>query len=121
MTGHISHSAFGFTVLLSVTCVLGWSPRALAEQANDQPVTVRKSEEGLHFEVPPDWPIEKRNGVVGPIPIEEYMGRKFQGVERRLQELEKQTTALDLRLRVMEEAMKGAQRRLQSSEPGAAQ
>jgi hypothetical protein len=92
----------------------GWAAQS-AE--GDQRVTVQKTEEGLHFNVPPDWPIEKRNGIVGPIPIEEYLSRKFSALESRVQELEKQTTGMDLRLRVMEEAMKGAQRRLQSTEP----
>ncbi len=99
---------------LSLMSAAGAPAARLAE--TEAPATVHKTREGLHFQVPEDWPIEKRNGVLGPIPIEEYLARKFSGIEHRLQELEKQTTGLDLRLRVMEESVKSAQRRLQSGE-----
>jgi len=38
---------------------------------------------GLNFQVPEDWPIEKRGGIVGPIPMEEYMSIKFEAVEEK--------------------------------------
>ena len=78
--------------------------------------TVRKTSEGLHFQLPPDWPVEKRGTLVGPIPVEEYVAHKFTAVEQRLQSLEQQVGALDVRLRVLEEAMR--RQRLQSKEEG---
>ena len=90
---------------------------ASAEDQNNQPPsTVIKTNAGLNFNVPADWPIEKRNGVVGPIPIEEYLGRKFSALDSRLQSLERQASAMDLRLRVVEEALQKSSRRLQSGE-----
>lgn len=68
--------------------------------------TVRKTQEQLNFEVPPDWPIEKRGGMVAPIPVEEYLAMKFKAVESRLQTIEQKLNGLDLRLRVIEEAQK---------------
>ena len=70
------------------------------------PATVRKTKEQLHFELPPDWPVEKRGGIVGPIPVEEYLAMKFKRLESRLQTIEQHLNGLDLRLRVLEEASK---------------
>jgi len=36
-----------------------------------------KKNKGLNFQVPDDWPIEKRGGLLGPIPIDEYVVMKF--------------------------------------------
>lgn len=40
---------------------------------------------GLKFNVPEDWPIEKRNGIIAPIPIGEYITIKFEAVEEKFQ------------------------------------
>jgi hypothetical protein len=82
---------------------------AAPAQAEDPPAekpTVRKTKEQLHFELPPDWPVEKRNGIVGPIPVEEYLAKKFKAVEVQLQAIEQKLNGLDLRMRVLEEAAK---------------
>ena len=79
--------------------------------------TVVKTKEGLHFNVPADWPVEERNGAVGPVPVEEYLAMKFSGIESRLRTLEQQISGFDLRLRVLEEDNKSSrQRGLRSSE-----
>ena len=44
--------------------------------------------EGLVFRVPQDMPIEKRGGIVAPIPFDEYTYRKFKKVEDRMKRLE---------------------------------
>ena len=100
-----------------VTACLG-SATVFAEtpSGKEPPATVHKTEEGLHFDVPPDWPIEKRNGVVGPIPIEEYLGRKFQALTSQLQALEQRFNGFDVRLRVMEEEMKKQKQGLRSGD-----
>lgn len=95
--------------LLSVLIALAFLgiPLAAAEdQGVEGPVTVTKTKDGLRFQLPPDWPVEKRGGAVGPIPVEEYLSRKFSAVEKRLQLLEQQVGALDLRVRVLEERIK---------------
>jgi hypothetical protein len=71
---------------------------------------VVKTEEGIRFKLPADWPIEKRNGIVAPIPVEEYLSKKLSAIESRLQQTEQQMGALDLRLRVIEEELKKPQR-----------
>lgn len=78
--------------------------------------TVIRTEEGLRFRLPADWPVEKRGSVVAPVPVEEYLSKKFSAVDARLRLLEQQLAGFDLRLRVMEEALK-EQHRLRSSEP----
>ncbi len=89
---------------------------ASEDKESDKDVTVAKGKDGLYFKVPPDWPIEKRGGVVAPIPIEEYLARKFNGLEKRLQEMGQQIGSMDLRVRVLEEDAK-KQRRLQAGSP----
>ncbi len=85
--------------------------RAMAETPSSQASsTVVKKKDGLRFNVPPDWPVEERNGAVGPIPIEEYLGRKFSSLESRLRVLEQQVSAFELRLRVLEEDAKKSSR-----------
>jgi len=44
-----------------------------------------KKKNGLNFQVPEDWPIEKRGGIVAPIPTEEYMSIKFKATEEEFQ------------------------------------
>lgn len=84
------------------------------EKSGAVPTTVRKTAERLHFQLPPDWPVEKRAGSVGPIPIEEYMARKFSAMDQRLKTLEQQVGSLDIRVRVLEEDVN--RQRLQSTE-----
>ncbi len=86
-----------------------------ARAAQDQP-TATKTKDGLHFNLPSDWPVEKRDGVVGPVPVEEYLTRRFNVLDSRLRVVEDQMNSFDVRLRVLEEQLK-KQRRLQSSEP----
>lgn len=45
-----------------------------------------KSAKGLHFNVSSeDWPIEKRGGLLGPIPVEEYVVIKFKAINEEFQ------------------------------------
>ena len=58
-----------------------WVMRGYA--ANEEKSSV-KTQKGLRFIVPEDWPIEERNGVVAPIPIEEYITKRFKNIEAKL-------------------------------------
>ncbi|MBI3324655.1 MAG: hypothetical protein HYZ92_05185 [Candidatus Omnitrophica bacterium] len=91
------------------------APAMAAEKREASDGVVVKSEDGLRFKLPADWPVEKRNGILAPVPIEEYLSKKFSGVESRLQQLEQQINGFDLRLRVIEEELK-KQQRLRSGE-----
>ncbi len=101
--------------------LLALGSRASPVRAEDrqEAVTVQKTKDGLHFNLPPDWPIEKRGGVLAPIPIEEYLARKFNAIDSRLQLLEQRLNGLDVRLRVLEEEAKTTRQRLRSVEPAA--
>jgi hypothetical protein len=100
-------------LVVALTAVAHLSPAEVLEQER---ATVRKTEDRLHFELPPDWPVEKRGGILAPIPMEEYLGKKFKTVESRLQSIEQRLGGLDLRLRVLEEAMKTQSQGLKSKE-----
>ena len=94
---------------LAATAVLALGaqmPAAAESASSEATASVIKKKDGIRFNVPPDWPIEERNGAVGPIPIEEYLGRKFAALESRVRLLEQQVSALELRVRVAEEEAK---------------
>ena len=108
-------SVFLWPFCVSVVLALAIAgPAGAEEAAKPEPATVRKSKDGLQFQVPPDWPVEKRGGITAPIPIEEYLGRKFTAIEAQLQGLEQRFNGLDVRLRVVEEELK-KQRQAQRS------
>ena len=90
-------------LVLGVWLVCGHQP-ALVQA--EKPTVESKTKAGLHFELPPDWPVEKRGGIVAPIPIEEYLGRKFGVMAGQLRVLEQQLTSFELRLRVLENRLK---------------
>jgi len=55
--------------------------------------TIVKTEKGLHFMVPEDWPVEKRDGIVIPVPVDEYVQAKFKLIEARLKTIEERLDA----------------------------
>ncbi|HLD78744.1 MAG TPA: hypothetical protein VJB16_06980 [archaeon] len=96
----------GAAALSLLVGAAGSPARAEDGEAAQAKPTVRKTAEQLHFELPPDWPVEKRGGMVGPVPVEEYLAMKFKALESRLRTIEQRLSGFDLRLRVIEEAMK---------------
>ena len=46
------------------------------------------TKEGLVFSVPSDMPIDRKNGLVQPIPYEEYLYIKFKLMEERMKSME---------------------------------
>jgi len=46
-----------------------------------------KEVDGLRFKVPEDWPIEKRGGVLAPIPTEEYVSMKFKDIDKEFEDI----------------------------------
>lgn len=100
-------------VAVAASAALAGAPRA---QAKDAEGTVRKTEQGLHFQVPEDWPVERRAGVVTPVPIEEYLARKFKTLDAAVQGLEQRVSGLDLQVRVLQDEVKKTREGLRSAE-----
>ena len=92
--------------LAACMLALGMGTARAEDGMSAEKPTVRKTQEQLNFELPPDWPIEKRGGMVAPIPVEEYLAMKFKALDVRLQAIEQRLNGMDLRLRVIEEAQK---------------
>ena len=115
VTQSLRYGLFIVSGVVLVTVLVG-SPVRAEDSESSETATVHKTSDGLHFNVPPDWPIQKRNGVTGPIPIEEYLARKFKALESRLQALEQHLSSLDIRLRVVEEETKKQRQGLRSAE-----
>ena len=84
-------------LLLPTLCL----PTGFAEEPQGD--VVLKESKGLKFKVPADWPVEERDGGVGPIPAEEYMSRKFSAVATQIETLERRLSALEKRLSVLEQ------------------
>ncbi len=58
------------------------------------PYTV-KTQEGLIFRVPEDMPIEKRGGIIAPIPFDEYMYRKLKLINDELTDVKKRLEKIE--------------------------
>jgi prefoldin subunit 5 len=83
-----------------------------------------KAMKGLNFQVPEDWPIEKRGGIVAPIPTEEYVAKKFKSVAEELQALKDELTAkfdeLQSSIKVLESGFSGELKKVKSQGQGPA-
>lgn len=56
-----------------------------------------QTKEGLNFRVPADMPIETKDGIQAPIPLDQYVYGKFKKAETRLNDLEKRVAELEQR------------------------
>ena len=108
-------SALGMLVALGTS-----APDGLAK---DEPLTddkvVVKTEGAHRLLLPKDWPVEHKDGQLSPIPLEEYLSMKFGQVKekfseederiaeltRRLEQLEQDQTAVQKRLRMIEQRL----------------
>ena len=73
---------------------------------------VTKEAKGFKFKVPADWPVEERGGTVAPIPVEEYLSKKFSAVTTRFEAVEKRLTALDTKQTDLESRLSALDKRL---------
>ena len=82
---------------------------------SDDTVTIRT--EGAHrLLLPNDWPVEQKDGLVNPVPIEQYLSMKFSQVASRLDAVAQRMASMDQRLRNVEEQQKTLQARLRTLE-----
>lgn len=54
-----------------------------------------KNEDGISFTLPKDWPLQKMGASIGPVPIEQYLGMKFDKVNERITSLEERLSILE--------------------------
>src|SRR6185503_2251206 len=64
----------------------------LAEEIKKYRFETVTTKEGLKFSVPSDMPIETKDGIVAPVPFEEYLYFKFRKMEERMTVLENRLT-----------------------------
>lgn len=101
------------TAACAACCVAG--VRADEQTLTDDEVVVKT--EGSHrLLLPKDWPIEQRDGQVGPVPIEAYLSMKFGQVREKFTATEQRIAALEQRVQQLEEDRKVLLIRLQRLE-----
>ena len=76
--------------------------RAEEENANFKYKTVT-TKEGLVFRVPEDMPVEKRDGLLAPIPFDEYMYGKFKQVDVKLQSINEKLDRIEKKVAELDE------------------
>ena len=75
------------------------------KELTDDEVVVRT--EGAHrLLLPKDWPVEEQEGRFVPIPIEKYLGMKFDQVAATFDRITQRLDALDHRLQQLEDTQK---------------
>jgi len=70
-------------VIIPTVCAIGVIMILTADDSGYAQNTKKRN--GLNFQVAEDWPIEKRGGIVAPIPTEEYISIKFKATEEEFQ------------------------------------
>ena len=70
-------------MIITMVCTVSVVMIVMMDRPSDAQNTKKKS--GLNFQVPEDWPIEKRGGILAPIPTEEYFLIKFKATEEEFQ------------------------------------
>ena len=70
-------------MIITIVCTVSVVMIVMMDRPSDAQNTKKKS--GLNFQVPEDWPIEKRGGILAPIPTEEYFLIKFKATEEEFQ------------------------------------
>jgi len=70
-------------VIIPTVCAIGVIMILTADNSGYAQNTKKRN--GLNFQVAEDWPIEKRGGIVAPIPTEEYISIKFKATEEEFQ------------------------------------
>jgi hypothetical protein len=88
-------------LLLSTGTALAYDESAAQKTAEEmkayrfETVTTK---EGLTFSIPSDMPIERKDGLVQPIPFEEYLYFRFKKMEERMDQLDRRLDDFEGRL-----------------------
>ncbi|MBN1587248.1 MAG: hypothetical protein JW937_07450 [Candidatus Omnitrophica bacterium] len=80
----------------------GWPPEDYESK------TTVKETKGLRFDVPEDWPIVERGGIIAPVSVAEYMDQRMKAVEKRMSLIETKFNDLESRLLTLEEVQSGS-------------
>lgn len=101
-------------------CVCLASPGAWAQDAEltDEQMTVR-TEANHNLLLPKDWPIEQKDGQLGPVPVEQYLSMKFGQVRAKTQATDQRLAALEARVRILEAERQTLQIRVKTLEDAA--
>jgi peptidoglycan hydrolase CwlO-like protein len=74
-------------IAVIILFVCGLMITSLRSASTEEDNKVKRVEKGLRFNVPEDWPVEERNGVVAPVPVEEYLESKFKDITSQLESI----------------------------------
>ena len=78
---------------------------------------VIKEVKGLKFKVPADWTVEERGGMIAPVPVEEYLSKKFSAAAARFDAAEKRLAALETKQAEFEQKLGALDKRVGTLEP----
>ena len=86
-------------VIGGVGIVMFINPLLFGQIAESKSKPAKKDESrevfGFKYDLPPDYPIEKINGVVQPIQLTDYVYMKLEEMNRRIEELASRITVLE--------------------------
>jgi archaellum component FlaC len=109
-----------FRMRRSVMAVFFGSVLVLGLSVHEGYAQPSKKVDQLNFQLPEDWPVEKRGGLITPIPTEEYVSMKFKEVEKEFESVREEfsLTSDGLRedLKAMEERFSRQAEEFQSQE-----
>ncbi|MFH1857379.1 MAG: hypothetical protein ABH845_00530 [Candidatus Omnitrophota bacterium] len=95
---------FVFACFLSFSVVSGYAQEP-QKGKTDEDLMAIKTEEGLHFRLPKDWPVVKRHGVLMPLPVDEYLSQKMNTVTTQLAEVDGKVQEIMARLEAIEQKL----------------
>ena len=98
-------------------CVVAAPLLAAAEEVplTDERMTVR-TEANHNLLLPNDWPIEQKDGQLGPVPVEQYLSMKFGQVRAKTTSLDQRLAALEEHVRILETERQTLQIRVKTLE-----
>lgn len=100
------------SVFLYATALSG----AAEEDEEFEYKTVIKVVDGIKFDVPEDRPIERKDGVIGPMPMDKYVAFKFSKSEKRLEKIEDSIERIEEDLKLIRKDIESLKKHRISSE-----
>ena len=78
----------------------------------DDEVILKPEGEGHRLLLPKDWPVERKHGVVSPVPFEQYLSMKFNQVKDRFKQTDARIAVLERRVEQLEQENAALQKRV---------